>query len=134
MAKIIKLYLLTLVVFLGLDSIWLSQIAPKLYKHYIGFLLADNPNLIAALAFYLLFAAGMVYLALLPALKKKSLATGILNAATLGLVCYATFDLTNLSVIKNWPVAISLIDMLWGTVLSTISIIVAYKISEKFIK
>jgi len=132
--KVAKIYLLTLIVFLGIDSIWLTQISPSLYDHYIGYLLASNPNLLAALAFYLLYIGGLVYLVLIPALKNKSIKQAVLGGAILGLVSYATYDLTNLAVVKNWPAAISFIDMLWGTTLTAVTALVSFKLSKKYIK
>ena len=132
--KVAKIYLLTLIVFLGIDSIWLTQISPKIYHHYIGWLLKDNFNMAAGLSFYLLFIAGLVYLVLIPALKNKSIKQAVLGGAILGLVSYATYDLTNLAVVKNWPAAISFIDMLWGTTLTAVTALVSFKLSKKYIK
>jgi len=132
--KYIKIYLTALVVFLGIDAIWLTQISPSLYKHYIGFLLSDNPNLISALVFYLLYIAGLTYLVLAPAINKKSSKQAVFGGAVLGLVSYATYDLTNLAVIDKWPVAISLIDMAWGTILTATASFITYKIIQKISK
>lgn len=132
--KIIKVYFISLLVFLGIDSIWLTQISPSIYKHYIGYLLSSNPNLIAALAFYLLYIAGLVYLVVLPALKNKSAKQALIGGAVLGLISYATYDLTNLAVVDKWPLAISIIDMAWGTTLTGVSALLTYKIIRKISK
>lgn len=132
--KLLKIYLMSLVVFLGIDAIWLTQVSPKMYDHYIGYLLASKLNLMAALAFYLLYIGGLVYLVLLPAIKNKSIKQAIIGGAVLGLVSYATYDLTNLAVVKDWPLAISLIDMAWGTTLTAIASLLSYKITTKYIK
>jgi len=133
-AKTIKIYLTTLVVFLGIDSIWLTQVSPSTYKHYIGYLLSDNPNLLAALIFYLLFVLGMVVLVILPALQKKSLQQAATHGALLGLVSYATYDLTNLAVVAGWPIAITVIDLAWGTSLSLATATISYSIAKKYLK
>lgn len=99
--KTIKIYIISLLIFLGIDSIWLTQISPSVYKNYIGYLLSDNPNFLAALIFYLLYIGGLVYLVILPALKNKSAKQALIGGAVLGLVSYATYDLTNLAVVKN---------------------------------
>ena len=130
----LKTYFISLLVFLGIDSIWLTQISPSIYKHYIGFLLSENPNLIAAGLFYLLYIAGLTYLVLVPALKNKSPKQALIGGAVLGLVSYATYDLTNLAVVDKWPLAISVIDMAWGTVLTGISAFLTYKIIIKISK
>lgn len=114
----IKLYFITLFVFLGLDSIWLLFIAKSYYAEKLGYLMAKNPNLIAALIFYLLFVVSMVVLVLTPALKNNSLSQAIMLGAFLGLVSYSTYDLTNLATIRDWPLIITIIDMILGTVLS----------------
>jgi len=132
--KIIKVYFISLLVFLGIDSIWLTQISPSIYKHYIGYLLSSNPNLIAALAFYLLYIAGLVYLVVLPALKNKSAKQALIGGAVLGLISYATYDLTNLAVVDKWPLAISIIDMALGTTLTGVSALLTYKIIRKISK
>ncbi|NDC21937.1 DUF2177 family protein [bacterium] len=130
----LKTYFISLLVFLGIDSIWLTQISPSIYKHYIGYLLSSNPNLIAALAFYLLYIAGLVYLVVLPALKNKSAKQALIGGAVLGLISYATYDLTNLAVVDKWPLAISIIDMAWGTTLTGVSALLTYKIIRKISK
>lgn len=114
----IKLYFITLFVFLGLDSIWLLFVAKNFYAEKLGYLMSKNPNLIAALIFYLLFVVGMVVFVLTPALKNNSLSQAIMLGAFLGLVSYSTYDLTNLATIRDWPLVITIIDMIWGTVLS----------------
>lgn len=114
----IKLYFLTLTVFLAIDAVWLTVVAKNFYAKYLGYLMAKNPNLLAAGIFYLLFVVGMVVLVLSPALEKKSLMQAILTGALFGLVSYATYDLTNLATIKDWPLLVTVVDMIWGTVLS----------------
>ena len=97
----IKLYFISLFVFLGIDSIWLLLIAKKFYADQLGYLMAKTPNLLAALIFYLLFIVGVVFLVLAPALKNNSLSQAILMGALFGLCSYATYDLTNLATIKD---------------------------------
>lgn len=132
--KFLKIYLINLLIFLGIDSVWLTLISPSLYKQYIGYLLSDNPNLIAALAFYLLYIAGLVYLVIMPALKNKSAKQAFVGGAVLGLISYATYDLTNLAVVDKWPITISLIDMAWGTTLTAVSSYITYKVVLKISK
>ncbi len=129
----ITVYGITLLSFLGLDSVWLGVIAPKLYRHYIGHLMATRPNFVAAAAFYLIFIFGLVVFVIVPALNKESLGHAALYGALFGLVTYATFDLTSQAVFKNWPTAITLIDMAWGTLLSAGVASVAYLIARAVI-
>ena len=62
----LKLYFLTLVIFLGIDAVWLGLVAPKFYRSQIGHLMADKANLPAALVFYLLFIGVLVYFVVAP--------------------------------------------------------------------
>jgi uncharacterized membrane protein len=114
----LKLYLATLVAFFAIDMIWLSLVARTFYRKHLGFLLAPNPNWLAAIIFYLLFILGILLFVVLPGLKGNSLRTTLLYAALFGLITYATYDLTNLATVKNWPVLVTVVDLLWGTVLS----------------
>lgn len=113
----LKLYFLTLVVFLGIDAIWLGLVAPKFYRTQIGHLMADKANLLAALIFYLLFIAVLVYFVVAPGMSMP-MREVILRGALFGLVTYATYDLTNLATLRNWPVLVTVVDLLWGTFLS----------------
>lgn len=119
-------YLVTVVVFLGLDAIWLTQVALGMYRREIGALLLAQPNLLVAGLFYLLFVAGIVILAVAPALNGGSWAHALLMGAVLGLVAYGTYDITNLSTLKGWSLSVTLADLAWGTALSAISATAGY--------
>ncbi len=114
----LKLYLVTLVAFFAIDMVWLGLVARSFYRRHLGFLLAPNPNWLAAIIFYLLFILGILLFVVLPGLKGNSLRTTLLYAALFGLITYATYDLTNLATVKNWPVLVTVVDLIWGTVLS----------------
>lgn len=114
----LKLYGIAFLSLLGLDSLWLAKIAPKLYKDNIGHLMADKPNLFAAGLFYLIYIAGAVYFVIYPAFNDRSVSQALVRGAILGFVSYATFDLTSQAVFKNWPAKITVIDLLWGTFLT----------------
>lgn len=117
---LLKLYLASLAVFLAIDMIWLTTVAPSFYQDQIGFLLSENPNVLAAGLFYLLFVVGLLYFVVLPALKAKKIAVLKIAMAGgfFGLVTYATYDLTNYATIADWPLLLVVVDMIWGTVLS----------------
>jgi uncharacterized membrane protein len=127
------MFLITFATFLALDSVWLGLVAPKLYKNNIGHLMADKPNLVAALIFYLLYILGLLVFVLLPAIHDKNIAKAAYLGALFGLVAYATFDLTGQAVFKNWPTKITLIDMAWGTTVTTGVSSVAYVLITKLI-
>jgi uncharacterized membrane protein len=116
--KLIISYLLTTVVFFAIDMAWLGFIAKNLYRKYLGSFLSDTVNWTAAIIFYLLFIIGIFYFAILPAVEKNSLLKAILSGALFGFFTYATYDLTNLATLKNWPLQIVFIDIIWGAVLT----------------
>lgn len=111
-------YLVAAVVFLVLDLAWLGLVAQGLYERLLGDLLAEQPNVAAAVAFYAIFLAGLVYFVIAPAVEERSLRSALFRGAAFGLVTYATWDLTSLAVIEGFPAAIVPIDMAWGAVLA----------------
>jgi len=114
----VKLYFATLVAFFVIDMLWLGLVARTFYSRHLGPLMAPQVKWPAATAFYLLYVLGVLVLAVLPGLEAGSLNRTLLNAALFGLVAYATYDLTNLATLKNWPLLVTVVDLVWGTVLS----------------
>ena len=131
MAYYIKLYFSTLAVFFSVDIIWLTLIASKFYQKYLGYLMSPTPNWLAAILFYLLFIVGVLVLVVLPGLKSGSLRSTLWRAALFGLTTYATYDLTNLATIKDWPLLITVVDLAWGTTLSVIVSAASYFIGRR---
>jgi uncharacterized membrane protein len=127
----LKIYLIALPVFLGIDAVWLTTIAKSFYAKQLGYLMSKNPNLFAALVFYLIFIAGLVVFVINPSLDKKSWTSAVLMGALFGLVTYSTYDLTNLATIKDWPFIITVIDLMWGTILSASVSVITYFIAIK---
>jgi uncharacterized membrane protein len=113
-------YMVVLVVFFTIDMVWLGIVAKSIYSKYLGYLMSPKVNWGAALLFYLLFILGLLVFVIQPALVIQSTSDLLLKAALFGLVTYATYDLTNLATIKDWPVVITLIDLTWGMSLSVI--------------
>jgi len=113
-------YLLTFVVFLIVDMLWLGIIAKNLYQKYLGGFLSDRVNWTAAIIFYLIYVVGISIFAIYPAVNKNSAFNAILMGALFGIFTYATYDLTNLATLKGWPLNIVVIDILWGALLSAI--------------
>ena len=107
------------VIFIGLDAIWIAGIANRFYKDQLHRYLADKPNFVAAAAFYIIYLWALLYFALEPALRTNDLAFLLKHAAMLGLVAYATYDLTNLSTLKKWPLKLTFVDIAWGVFLTT---------------
>ena len=113
-------YVAALIAFVGIDLIWLLGVARSTYVAEIGGLLRDKPNMAAAVAFYLLYVAGLWFFVIRSS-EGQSLAFTLMLGAALGLLAYGTYDLTNLSVMKGFGLRIALIDMAWGTVLTAAS-------------
>jgi uncharacterized membrane protein len=122
----LKMYLIAFVIFLAIDAIWLGLVAPKFYKSQIGHLMAEKPNFIAAGVFYLLFIVGLVYFAIMPAVDAGSIGKALLAGALFGFMTYATYDLTNLATLKDWPITVTIVDLIWGTFLSTSITLLTY--------
>ena len=114
----VKLYLLTLLGFFAIDMVWLGFVARGFYKQHLGFLLSPKPNWYAAIVFYLLFVGGILVFAVVPGLQAASLRKAVILGALFGLISYATYDLTNMATVKNWPWIVSVVDMTWGLVLA----------------
>jgi len=128
----IKLYFIALPVFFAIDMVWLGLVAKNFYSQQIGYLMKANVNWAAALLFYLLFIGGAVFFVVMPALRENSLWMAIWTGALFGLMTYATYDLTNLATIKDWPLLVTVVDLIWGMTLSAsvsgVSFIVARKL------
>ena len=120
------MYLIALVFFLIIDLVWLGVIAKNLYQKEIGALLLDNPNWIAAIIFYLLFLVGLVYFVINPAIVNEDFTKLLISAAFFGFITYATYDLTNLATLEGWSIKITIIDLIWGTFLSTAVSVLTY--------
>lgn len=114
----IKLFLIALPVFFVIDMVWLVLVAKKFYQEQIGFLMKPEINWFAAIIFYLLFIAGLVIFVISPAVEKHSWVHAILFGALFGLITYATYDLTNLATMRDWPLLVTAVDLIWGTVLA----------------
>ncbi|SCB37532.1 DUF2177 family protein [Rhizobium hainanense] len=122
----------TLISFLLVDALWLGLVARSFYQRQIGDLMLPNPYLGVAAVFYVFFAAAIVVLAVRPGLEASSLWTAVGFGAVLGLAAYGTYDMTNLSTLKGWPVSLSVVDMVWGTVLTGLASACGYAAARLF--
>lgn len=129
--QILKNFAITFVVFMAIDLIWLGFIAKNLYSKHLGFIMADQVNWGAAILFYILFIIGLLFFVISPALEKNSWTYALGAGALFGLLSYATYDLTNLATLKDWPIIITVIDMIWGTTLAALTSIVSFLILQK---
>lgn len=112
----ITLYLISIPVFVAFDLLWLGVIAKGFYQTNIGHLLGPV-NWPAAVAFYLIFLLGLTYFALMQSLESGSFATAMMLGALYGFFTYATYDLTNMATLRDWPLVLTLVDIAWGTLL-----------------
>ena len=126
----LKLYLLTIPVFFAIDLLWLGVIAKGLYQKNLGHLLSPEVNWSAAFAFYFIYIAGIILFAVRPALADQSLFKALLWGALFGFFTYATYDLTNLATLKDWPIKIVFIDIAWGVVLCSLVASISYRIGR----
>ena len=127
----IKLYLIALPVFFAIDMVWLGLVAKKFYRSQIGFLMKSDINWAAAIIFYLLFIFGLVLFVITPAIEKCSWTHALLFGAFFGLIAYATYDLTNLATLKDWPLLVTIVDLAWGAVLAASVSTATYFIARK---
>ena len=130
----LKLYFITLIAFLAIDSLWLGLVAPLFYQAQIGYIMAESPNLLAAGLFYLLFIFGMVVFIVEPGVREGTLMKAVARGALFGLVTYATYDLTNLATLEGWPVLVTVVDLIWGTILSAAVTLVSVWVGKRFIQ
>ena len=111
-------YPLTFLIFVTVDLFWLLGLGRPYYVAELGVLLRANPNIMVALSFYLIYAAGLVFFAVSGAVQAGSAVQALWHGALFGLMAYATYDLTSLAVISGFTTKIAVIDMVWGSLLS----------------
>lgn len=114
-------YAVLAIVFVGLDAVWLTTVAGDLFQRHAGAVLRETPDLSAAFVFYVIYAGALLVFAVRPALEKRASREALVKGALLGLTAYATFDLTNLAIIKGWNWQLALIDIGWGTIASAVA-------------
>lgn len=131
MVQFFKLFLISAVVFLIFDLFWLLVVSKKMYQQFIGHLMGEV-QIAPAILFYIIYVIGVTIFVLIPGIEKNSLSYIILAGAFFGFVCYATYDLTNLATLKNWPITMTIIDLIWGASVTAVTSIIVYFINLKF--
>lgn len=126
MLKYIIGYLGTGLAFAIIDAVWLSTVGPRLYRPTLDPVLADKFALAPAIAFYVIYIAGIMILAVTPAVRDGEWTRALFTGAVLGFLCYATYDLTSQAVLKVWSTKISVADIAWGTFLTAVSAVAGY--------
>ena len=131
MLKYLAVYLSFLLSLVVIDLIWLLGIAKNLYQDEMGSLMASEPKLLAGLGFYLLYALGASIFVIIPAISKQSWLYAVQYGALFGLFCYMTYDLTNLAVIRDFPVRLAFIDIVWGSAVTAASATISYWVGTR---
>ncbi len=128
----LKLYAIALPVFFAIDMVWLGLVARGFYANQLGTLMKTDINWIAAIIFYLIFIAGLIIFVISPAMAKSSWQHALLYGAFFGFVTYATYDLTNLATLKDFPFVMTIVDLIWGAVLAASVSTITYLLAKKF--
>ncbi len=131
MLKYLAVYFSFLLSLVVIDLIWLLGIAKNLYRDEMGSLMASEPKLLAGLGFYLLYALGASIFVIIPAISKQSSLYAVQYGALFGLFCYMTYDLTNLAVIRDFPVRLAFIDIVWGSAVTAASATISYWVGTR---
>jgi uncharacterized membrane protein len=129
--RAIGTYLITLVIFFAIDLVWLGVVAKNFYRQHLGHLMSADVNWPAALLFYAVYIAGIVFFAIKPAFEAGSASRALAYGAFFGFIAYATYDLTNQATMKNWPVLVTVIDLAWGTVLTAAVAFLSFQVSSR---
>ncbi|MBX9464846.1 MAG: DUF2177 family protein [Aquamicrobium sp.] len=132
MKMILIAYVATAIAFLIVDAIWLYTMADTLYRPLLGDMLEPQYRLAPAIVFYLIYVGGIVFFAVMPALEGGGVAKAALNGAVLGLVAYATYDLTNQATLRDWPLTLTLADIPWGMFVTAIGASAGFVVSNRF--
>ncbi len=132
--QMILLYIITLAVFFVIDMIWLGVVAKGFYRRHLGSFMSPKVNWISAILFYLLFIVGLLVFVIRPALAVGVPLNALFYGALLGLISYATYDLTNLATLKDWPLIVTVVDLIWGTILGGVVSYVSALIGRALLK
>jgi uncharacterized membrane protein len=128
--RYLSVFAATLLAFVALDAAWLAFVANAFFKSQLGALLRSQPDLTVAAVFYLIYTGGLVILVVAPAMRERSAKAAVWRGAVLGLTAYATFDLTNLAIIQGWTLAVTLVDIAWGTIASALASLAGYQVAR----
>ncbi|MES2181362.1 MAG: DUF2177 family protein [Pseudomonadota bacterium] len=134
MKKYFATFISIAIVMIVLDLIWLGMVAQPLYQHSIGHLMAAQPNLGFAALFYIVYIFGLMMFTLMPYATKPGLSKTVPRAAFFGFFVYASYDLTNLALLKDWPFTLAAVGIAWGILLSGISAAVGKLVLDRYTK
>ncbi len=125
-------YITTLILLIGLDTLWIVVVAKKFYAEHISFLFGKSVNFVPVAFFYPIYALGVILLVVGPAISSNSWVEALWRGALLGLVAYGAYDLTNHATISNWPLIMSLVDIAWGVTITALTSVVTYFVISAF--
>lgn len=131
--KYISLFVLTMVIFFAIDMVWIGGIARNFYREKLNFVFTGEVNWIAAIVFYLIYIIGILYFVIIPGFTHHDWKTVLFNGAFLGFLCYCTYDLTNMATIKQWPLIVVIVDIIWGTILTGSVAVISYLLASKWL-
>lgn len=131
--KLLLLYVIATLIFFAMDMLWLGLVAKNFYREKLSFIFTGDVRWGAAIIFYLIYIGGIMYFAIWPGLTGGSWQTALLNGALFGLMCYATYDLTNMATIKQWPLIVVVVDIIWSMVLTGTVAIATYFAGAKWL-
>jgi len=132
--QLLIIYLITPAVFFLIDIVWLGVAAKGFYRRHLGSMLSPDVNWAAAILFYLLFIVGLLVFAIRPALVGGEPLKALFLGALLGLISYATYDLSNLATLKDWPLVVTIVDLVWGSVLGGTASFVSAVLGRRLLK
>lgn len=126
-ASHIATYIAVLLSFAIIDGAWIAFVAAPMFRDAVGAIMMDQPNLVAAIPFYCIYSWGVLLLAVQPSLVAGSQRIALKNGAVLGLTAYATFEFTSLAILKGWTLSLVIVDVIWGTLITTLVAFIGYK-------
>ena len=126
----LKLYFLTIPIFFVIDMLWLGVVARNFYRQNLAFILSPDVNWTAAIVFYLIYIIGILIFAVVPAMDRDSILKAIVWGGLFGFFTYATYDLTNMALIKGWPLKVVIVDILWGVILCASVAALSFKVGK----
>ncbi|MEO6626151.1 MAG: DUF2177 family protein [Burkholderiaceae bacterium] len=132
MSRFCFAYAGTLLAMVALDMLWLGVVAKSFYQQGIGHLMAERPNIAAAVLFYAIYAAGLVIFVLAAGAETAAWNRTLMLGALFGFFAYATYDLTNLATLRNWPVGLAALDIAWGSIVSAASVAAGKAMVDRF--
>ncbi|MEA5018085.1 MAG: DUF2177 family protein [Erysipelotrichaceae bacterium] len=130
----IRNYLVSFAVFLLIDMVWLGLVARTFYTKHLGYIMADKANFVVAFVFYAIFTFGLLFFVISPALAAQNPVKALTYGLLFGFITYATYDLTNMATLKDWPLIVTIVDLLWGTFLGGTTAWLSFMVITKLFK